>query len=79
MYHHDFRGLLVQWVSNDYVDSIKNNWRLLRCKFKLSFSDFKPYNSSLSTFFQIQEPQAHFQNWVWFHVHITHFITLNFV
>jgi hypothetical protein len=23
MYHHDFRGFLVQWVSNDYVDSFE--------------------------------------------------------
>jgi hypothetical protein len=23
MYHHDFRGLLLQWVSNYYIDSLK--------------------------------------------------------
>jgi len=39
------------------------------------FSNFKPFDSSLGTFFQIQEPlgriQKLFKNWVWFHVHMT--------
>jgi hypothetical protein len=39
------------------------------------FSNFKPFDSSLAIFFQIQEPlgqvQKLFKNWVWFHVHMT--------
>jgi hypothetical protein len=39
------------------------------------FSNFKPFDSSLAIFFQIQDPlgrvQKLFKNWVWFHVHMT--------